>query len=110
MQSFDEYYLYTGDKQFLKEYAYPYFVEVGKAIYGLLEEKGGKLYLPLSSSPEIYGAERESYLKPNSNFDLALLRYLYQTLLKYTAILKKDGTMYASILSKLDEIAVDDDG
>lgn len=110
LQSFDEYYLYTGDEKFLKEYAYPYFVEVGNAIYGLLEERNGKLYLPLSSSPEIYDAEREAYLKPNSNFDLALLRYLYQTLLRYTAILQKDGTMYASILSKLDEIAVDDEG
>ena len=110
IQSFDEYYLYTGDQKFLKEYAYPYFVEVGNAIFGLLEERDGKLYLPLSSSPEIFDAEREAYLKPNSNFDLALLRYLYQTLLKYTKILKKDGTMYATILSKLDEIAVDDEG
>lgn len=109
-QSFDEYYLYTGDEKFLRKYAYPYFKEVGSAIYGLLEEKDGKLYLPLSSSPEIYDATREAYLEPNSNFDLALLRYLYQTLLKYTQILEKDGTVYESILNKLDEIAVDEDG
>ena len=109
-QSFDEYYLYTGDEKFLRKYAYPYFKEVGSAIYGLLEERDGKLYLPLSSSPEIYDATREAYLEPNSNFDLALLRYLYQTLVKYTQILKKDGTMYELILSKLDEIAVDEEG
>ncbi len=109
-QSFDEYYLYTGDIAFLKKYAYPYFAEVGKAIYGLLEEKDGKLYLPLSSSPEIYDATREAYLEPNSNFDLSLLRYLYKTLVGYAEILGKSGGMYASILEKLDEIAVDDEG
>lgn len=109
-QSFDEYYLYTGDVAFLESYAYPYFKEIGQAIYALLEEKDGKLYLPLSSSPEIFDATREAYLQPNSNFDLALLQYLYKTLLRYTEILQKDGTMYASILKKLDEIAVDSEG
>ena len=73
-QSFDEYYLYTGDKKFLEEKAYPFFSAIGKAIFGLLEEKNGKLYLPLSSSPEIFDAEKYAYLQPNSNFDLALLR------------------------------------
>lgn len=109
-QSFDEYYLYTGDKDFLLQRAFPYFKEVGDAIFGLLEEKDGKLYLPLSTSPEIYDATRQAYLQPNSNFDLALLRYLYETLLRYTKVLEKDGTMYASILAKLDEIAVDEEG
>ena len=109
-QSFDEYYLYTGDETFLKEKAYPYFEEIGRAIYGLMEERNVKLYLPLSSSPEIYDATREAYLQPNSNFDLALIRYLYKTLLGYTEKLGKDGGMYADILSKLDEIAVDEEG
>ena len=48
-QSFDEYYLYTGDEEFLKNRAYPFLRGVGKAIRALLEEKDGKLYLPLSS-------------------------------------------------------------
>ena len=109
-QSFDEYYLYTGDETFLKDRAYPYFEKIGKAIYGLMEEKDGKLYLPLSSSPEIYDATREAYLQPNSNFDLALIRYLYTTLVGYAEKLGKDGGMYAEILSKLDEIAVDEEG
>ena len=109
-QSFDEYYLYTGDEKFLRERAHPFFKEVGEAIYGLLEEKARKLYLPLSSSPEIYDNEARAYLKPNSNFDLALLIYLYKTLEKYTRILGKDSTMYEVILKKLDKIAVDEEG
>lgn len=109
-QSFDEYWLYTGDKKFLKERAYPFLKEVGEAIYGLLEEKGGKLYLPLSSSPEIYDNEQRAYLTPNSNFDLALLRYLYKTLQGYAEVLQESDAGYATILDKLDEIAVDGDG
>ena len=106
--SFDEYYLYTGDVLFLKEKAYPFFYEVGKAIMGLLEEKNGKLYLPLSTSPEIYDDTPEAYLIPNSNFDLALIRYLFVRLQEYSEILNKEKTAYEEILSKLDEIAVID--
>ena len=108
-QSFDEYYLYTGNVQFLKTRAYPFLKGVGKAIKGLLEEKDGKLYLPLSSSPEIFDAEPKAYLKPNSNFDLALMRYLYKTLDGYAKILGTGETEYAEILSKLDEIAIFDE-
>lgn len=107
-QSFDEYYLYTGDENFLRERAYPFFYEIGEAILGILEERNGKLYLPLSSSPEIHDDTSSAYLKPNSNFDLALLRYLFKTLEKYCRILQKDGGRYAIILEKLDDIAVDE--
>ncbi|MBQ9728307.1 MAG: glycoside hydrolase N-terminal domain-containing protein [Clostridia bacterium] len=107
-QSFDEYYLYTGDKSYLKNRAYPFMKEIGDAIYGLLEEKNGKLYLPLSTSPEIYDDTPQSYLEPNSNFDLALLIYLYRTLKKYTVELGLDGSKYDEILSKFDDIALDD--
>ena len=107
-QSFDEYYLYTGDKQFLKERAYPFFKETGDALLGILEEKDGKLYLSLSTSPEIHNDEPKAYLKPNSNFDLALLRYLYRTIVKYCGILGEDGNKYLSALEKLDDIATID--
>lgn len=105
-QSFDEYYLYTGDETFLRERAYPFFKGVGVAIYSLLEEKDGKLYLPLSTSPEIYDDTRSAYLEPNSNFDLALLRYLYKTLSTYEKQLKIEETS-KEILEKLDDIALE---
>ena len=107
-QSFDEYYLYTGDEKFLKTRAYPFLKEVGKAIYALLEEKDGKLYLPVSSSPEIFDDTPQAYLKPNSNFDLALLRWLYKTLDGYARKLGESGAHYAEILSKLDGFAIKD--
>ncbi|MBQ8657965.1 MAG: glycoside hydrolase N-terminal domain-containing protein [Clostridia bacterium] len=108
-QSFDEYYLYTGDKKFLKERAYPYFRDIGKAIKGLLKEKNGKLYLPLSTSPEIYDNTKKAYLKGNSNFDLALLIYLFKTLQTYARILgkNKEAQGYEKIVNKLDDIGVE---
>ena len=107
-QSFDEYYLYTGDKKFLREKAYPFFKGIGEAIYGLLEEKNGKLYLPLSSSSEMFGNSKEAYMEPNTNYDLSLMIYLYKTLKKYCEILGKSGDKYQEILSKLDEIEIID--
>lgn len=109
-QSFDEYYLYTGDEKFLKNRAYPFFKKVGQAIKGLLTEKNGKLYLPVSSSPEIFDNERKAYLEPNSNFDLSLLIYLFKTLKCYAEKLGENAEEYEEILGKLDDLAIDDRG
>ena len=109
-QNFDEYYLYTGDEKFLKERAYPFFKETGSAIKSLLTEKNGKLYLPLSSSPEIFDDTRKAYLRENSNFDLALLIYLFRTLKVYAEKLGDDSSEYEAILEKFDDIAVSPDG
>ena len=109
-QSFDEYYLYTDDEKFLKNRAYPFFKKVGQAIKGLLTEKNGKLYLPVSSSPEIFDNARKAYLEPNSNFDLSLLIYLFKTLKRYAEKLGENAEEYEEILGKLDDLAIDDSG
>ena len=109
-QSFDEYYLYTGDEKFLKNRAYPFFKKVGQAIKGLLTEKNGKLYLPVSSSPEIFDNARKAYLEPNSNFDLSLLIYLFKTLKCYAEKLGENAEEYEEILGKLDDLAIDSSG
>ena len=109
-QSFDEYYLYTGDEKFLKNRAYPFLKKVGQAIKGLLTEKNGKLYLPVSSSPEIFDNARKAYLEPNSNFDLSLLIYLFKTLKRYAEKLGENAEEYEEILGKLDDLAIDDSG
>ncbi len=104
-QSFDEYYLYTGSKTFLKNRAFPFFNDIAEAFMGILEERKGKLYLPLSSSPEIHDDTVLAYLEPNSNFDLSLIRYLFLKMVSYCDILGKDKTRYKKVLSKLDDIA-----
>ena len=109
-QSFDEYYLYTGDEEFLRERAYPFLKEMADAIIALLEEKDGKLYLPLSSSPEVFDNSRQAYLRPNTNYDLSLLIYLFKTLDGYAAQLGIENTPYAELLARLDPLAVAPNG
>ncbi len=83
-QSFDLYYRYTGDRTFLRERAWIYFQETEQCIRGLLQKNEvGDYVLPVSSSPEIHDDEAEAWLTPNSHYDLALLRYLYQTLIRF---------------------------
>jgi alpha-L-fucosidase 2 len=53
-QSFYLHWKHTMDEKFLREKAYPWMDEIVLAIVNLLEEKDGKLYLPLSSSAEIF--------------------------------------------------------
>lgn len=110
IQALDEYYLFTGDKKFLRSRAYPIFRDTGKAIYSLLEKKGGKLRLPLSSSPEIFDDTKEAYLTPNSNFDQSLLIYLFTRLRDFSLELGYNADKYEKILSKLEPLALMDDG
>ena len=110
IQVLDDYYLYTGNKKLLRSRIYPIFKEVGNALYSLMRKKNGKLYLPLSSSPEIFDNKRESYLKPNSNFDLSLLIYLYTRLRDFSKELGYNSQKYEKILSMLDPLALDEEG
>lgn len=108
--SFDEYYLYTGDENFLRERAYPFLKEMADAIIALLEEVDGRLYLPLSAAPEVFDNTREAYLKPNTNYDLSLLIYLFKTLKGYADKLGIENAPYGELLDKLDPLAISPSG
>lgn len=71
---------YSMDKTFLKERAYPWFKEVGTFIENItvLDEKGFRK-LPLSSSPEINDNKINAWFLENTNYDLALMKYVFQT-------------------------------
>ena len=108
-QSFEQYYRYTGDQEFLRTKAWVYFEETAKCITALLEEKNGYYYLPVSSSPEIHDDEKESWLTPNSNYDLALLHYLYLTLISFANILENgQAEKWQKIHEKLPNLAVNE--
>ena len=109
-QSFDLYYRYTGDEKFLRERAWIYFQDTAKCLTALLRKgEDGKLYLPVSSSPEIHDDSRNAWLTPNSNYDLALLIYLYQTLEEYSQILGNgEEEKWRRIREELSELAVNE--
>lgn len=109
-QSFELYYRYTGDEAFLRNRAWVYFEETAQCITELLEKKeDGLYYLPVSSSPEIHDDDRESWVTPNSNYDLALLRYLYETLVRFSKILENgQEDKWKKILDYLPQLAVNE--
>lgn len=80
----------TMDRGFLEKRAYPWCAEVGQAITKLLEpNEDGQWVLPLSSSPEIHDNSLRAWLKPNSNYDQALLVSHLKNLVEMAHELKK---------------------
>lgn len=110
--AFAEYFRYTGDFDFLRERAYPYLEETAECIKALLTEgEDGFLYLPISSSPEIHDDEAEAFVTPNSNYDLALMHFLFETLAKYAEILENGkAVQWDAIRERLPELSVSDSG
>lgn len=108
-QMFYEYYRITGDNDFLRTRVEPYFVATAACIEELLQEgSDGKLVLPVSSSPEIHDDEASSWLTPNSNYDLALLHYLFRTLILIENHLGKVCSHWKVLDAKLAELSVDE--
>lgn len=90
--SFWKHWRMTRDTTFLRERAYPFVREIGEALDGLLRtDPTGHLVLPLSSSPEIGDNRREAFVTPNSNYDQALLSWLFGALFEMASELG-DGT------------------
>lgn len=110
-QIMERHYRFTGDRKFLEEKAYPYMEETARFILGLLEEREGLYYLPVSSSPEIHDNRLEAFLTPNSNYDLALMRYLFETLAKLSRELQNGmEEKWEQELQHLPELAVNEKG
>lgn len=111
-QLFERHYRYTGDQAFLCSRAYPYLKETARFILSLLQEgDDGLLYLPLSSSPEIHGNTPQAWLTPNSNYDLALMRYLFLQLSDLSRIAcPGERAIWERTLQKLPELSVNERG
>ena len=87
-QSFDNHWRATGDQAFLRERAYPYLAETAACVeHWLAPRADGRLSLPLSSSPEINDNRLTAWITPTTNYDVALLIYLFQTLREMAAVL-----------------------
>lgn len=80
----------TMDDEFLRSTAYPWLAEVTNSVLELAGERDGKLYLPLSTSPEWNNASWNAYLTPHSNFDQALLTWAVGALEEMADRLGKD--------------------
>ncbi|MCX7048634.1 MAG: hypothetical protein NTX50_24500, partial [Candidatus Sumerlaeota bacterium] len=112
-QSFHLHWRYTMDKTFLAERAYPYCAGIGEALLGLMKPDGktGKLKLPLSTSPEMHNNTQAAWFTPNSNNDLAILRWLFAANEEMASALgwRDDAGKWKTALLNLDELAVEGD-
>ena len=108
-QTFYLHWKYTMDRGFLADTVYPWLSAVGGGVANLLAERGGKLYLPLSSSPEINDNSLAAWLTPNTNYDLALMRWAFAALSEMAMELNRgdDARRWRGLLEKLDDLDVD---
>lgn len=110
-QSIERHYTFTGDIDFLKTVAYPYISLSAKFVRSLLKkDKNGFLVLPISSSPEIHDNTARSFLTPNSNYDLALIKYIFGVMERFSQILGRSGQEWSELLSQLQPLAVNGKG
>ena len=69
---------YSMDREFLQKRAYPWLRGVAEYIESIsIHDAGGKRKLPLSSSPEINDNRIDAWFHTTTNYDLALIRWLY---------------------------------
>ena len=111
-QAFYWHWRYTMDEAFLKERAYPYLAALAECFEAMLKpDADGKLCLPLSSSPEIHDNTIKAWLKPNSNFDLALLRWHFGALAEMAAVLGDTAAAnrWKGVLGRLGDFAIEPD-
>ncbi|MCX5758197.1 MAG: hypothetical protein NTU83_06765, partial [Candidatus Hydrogenedentes bacterium] len=70
---------FSADREFLAKRAYPYLCDCATFIEAVTSERGpdGKRTLPLSSSPEINDNRPTAWFASITNYDLALIRWLF---------------------------------
>ena len=111
-QHFYLHWRFSQDRQFLKERAYPYMRKSAVFLESMLEQdKNGKRYLPLSSSPEIFDNKLKAWLPPTSNYDLALSRWLFSAVAECAdeLELENDKVYWENILQECPELALAND-
>ncbi|MDP4185832.1 MAG: glycoside hydrolase N-terminal domain-containing protein [Bacteroidota bacterium] len=71
---------YSMDRDFLKNKAYPWVKDVAVFLEALTVKDGsGHRKLPISSSPEINDNDIRAWFPQNTNFDLSLMKFAFQT-------------------------------
>ncbi len=100
---------FSRDRMFLRERAYPWLKSVA-VFLDQLSERGpdGKRKLPLSSSPEINDNRIDAWFDKTTNFDLALIRWLYGAAAELAAELglKGEQKRWKKTLSEWPELAL----
>ena len=110
-QHFWLHYAYSGDRDFLRDKAWPFMEAVGRFWLGFLEaDEEGVLHVPWSYSPEYDDIVRKGR---DAAFDLALVRYLFTAIIEAARQLAMDERAteaYRQALKNLAPLPADEDG
>jgi len=105
---------YSADRRFLRDRAYPYLKDAATFVAAITEEKDsdGKRTLPLSASPEIHENRMEACFPTITNYDLALIRWLFGAAAELAGCLclSEEAEHWRSVLSEMPDFACGDDG
>ncbi len=105
---------YGRDRSFLADRAYPWIRDAVAFIDSIaVRRPDGKRQVPLSSSPEINDNRLEAWFSETTNFDLALVRWLYTAAAELAGGLDKKGERdrYVKALADWPDLALSpDDG
>jgi hypothetical protein len=107
-QHFYLHWQFSRDRTFLKERAYPWLKDVAVFLDGMaVRRDDGKRRLALSSSPEINDNRIDAWFMETTNFDLALIRWLYAAAAELAGELdlKKDRERWLKVLDEWPELA-----
>lgn len=110
---FYDYYQYTGDKNFLKNRAFPFMKEAALFYEDFLtEDKKGKLIFNPSYSPENNPANNPSQASINATMDIMIAKQLLRNCIKAAKILGDNSKIakWESMLKKMPEYEVAKDG
>lgn len=113
-QYFYDYYLYTGDINFLKNDAYPFMKATAEFYKDFLTlDKNGKYIFNPSYSPENNPANNPSQACINATMDVSLAKELLRNLIAAGSVLKENKStiaLWKNMLNKMPAYQVDKDG
>lgn len=100
---------YTMDREFLETKAYPWMKDVAVFLDEVsIRSDNGKRKLLMSSSPEIYNNSAEAWFAETTNYDLALIRWTFETAAELALELgvNDEAEKWNQILSEWPELTV----
>jgi hypothetical protein len=102
---------YSGDKKFLKDHAYDFMAGAMRVYRAMMEEKDGKLSIPLGPSPEWGASDVKKAVGRDPSFQLAAAHRLARDLISASEILGVEADpMWLDVIKRLPPFTADESG
>ncbi|GAB3896501.1 hypothetical protein GCM10028803_14160 [Larkinella knui] len=102
---------YSQDAVFLRQKAYPWLKGVARHLEQVtVLDENGKRKLPISSSPEIKNNSLAAWFPTNTNYDLALMKFVFKAATEMATVLGIDADVkhWQAIQNQLADFALSD--